>query len=158
MGELAALMISGKREMTKMRLFKCRQSNVEFKLKFIQSRIKELKDDIKELKDDDDSYVDTEKEVKALKLELKNAKKTRDKLFDNWKEVTETEKTRRATLDLSIDDDCAVAASSDTPSSTMRISPPLKRKLDTTDFRKENNVPNVIGVTEPESTESENRA
>ena len=114
-----------------------------------------MKDDIKELKDDDNSDVDTEKEVKELKLEIKNSKKTRDELFANWKEVTETEETRRATLDLSIDDDCAVTVSSVSASSAMRISPPLKRKLNTTDFRKENNVPNEIGITEPESMESE---
>ena len=128
MGKLTTLMISGKREMTKMRLFKCRQSSVEFKLKFVQSRIKELKDDIKELKDDDDSDVDTAKEVKELKLEIKNTKKTRDELYANWKEVTETEEARRATLDVPANDNCAVTVSSISGSSTIRILPPVQRK------------------------------
>ena len=155
MSKLTTLMISGKQEMTKMRLFKCRQSSVEFKLKFVQSRIKELKDDIKELKDDDDSDVDTAKEVKKLKLEIKNTKKTRDELYANWKEVTETEEERRATLDVPINDNCAVTVSSISGSSIRRISPLVKRKLSTTDFIEEKNVPNEIGLTPTEATESE---
>ena len=114
-----------------------------------------MKDDIKELKDDNDSDVDTAKEVKELKLEIKNTKKTRDELYANWKEVTETEEERRATLDVPINDDCAVTVSSISGSSTRRISPPVKRKLNTTDFIEEKNVPNEIGLTPSQATESE---
>ena len=140
MGKLTSLMISGREEMSKMRLFKCRQTNVEFKLKFIQSRIKEIKDDIKELKDDDDCDVDTETEIKDLKAELKKSKKTRDELFNDWEKITETEEMRRAALNMSIDVDRTVTVSNASTTSPITTSPPIKRKLDATDFANEDVV------------------
>merc|ERR1740124_11032 len=126
--------------MSKMRLFKCRQTNVEFKLKFIQSRIKEIKDDIKELKDDDDCDVDTETEIKDLKAELKKSKKTRDELFNDWEKITETEEMRRAALNMSIDVDRTVTVSNASTTSPITTSHPIKRKLDATDFANEDVV------------------
>ena len=70
------------------------------------------------MKEDNDSAVDTEKEIRDIKIELKNSKKTRDTSFNDWKEITETEESRRATLNMTVDVDYAVTASNASPTSS----------------------------------------
>ena len=113
MDRLISLMVNGRKELSKTRVYKCRISNIEFQLKFTTSRIKEIKEEIKELKDEADSDNDNDEELKDLKEELRKCKQTKKELYIKWKKVSETEESRRTDADEAFEKNCLDEGSGD---------------------------------------------
>ena len=82
---LTNIMVKGRKEMSKLRLFKIRVNKIEFELKFTASRIKEILEEIKELREDCDGDADVLLEIIDLKEELKKTRKAKKDTFQNWK-------------------------------------------------------------------------
>lgn len=100
---LTDIIIKGRKEMQKQRLFKCRIDKIEFEMRYYGTRIKEIRDEIKELAEDDDSNDENVESVKELKKELKLARAGRKDAFQNWKVATEAEEARSTLLDMEDD-------------------------------------------------------
>ena len=98
------IVVKGRQEVHKQKLFKLSLNSIEFKLRYAGEQIVEIKEEIKELKEfledgDDDENKDTEIEVNKLQIELKNTRQRKKDLFDNWKSTTSSEESRRTLLD-----------------------------------------------------------
>ena len=98
--KLTEMMMKGRKEMQKQRLFKCRIEKIEFEMRYYGTRIKEIRDEMKELMEDADSDSENVKSMKELKHELKLARAAKKDAFQNWKVVTEAEEARRSLLDI----------------------------------------------------------
>ena len=103
--KLTEMMMKGRKEMQKQRLFKCRIENIEFEIRYYGTRIKEIRDEMKELMEDAGSDSENVESMKELKHELKIARAGKKDAFQNWKVVTEAEEARRSLLDIADESD-----------------------------------------------------
>ena len=71
-------------------MYKCRINSIEFELKFAAARVKEIKEELEEIRVDRDE----DDVLETLKTELKNTRTSKKKLFQKWKEITDTELER----------------------------------------------------------------
>ena len=102
MDALSDIMIKGRKEMSKQRLFKCRIDKIEFEMRYHTSRIKEISEELKELREDGNNDQDT---VDELKKEIKKARLAKKDAFQNWQVVTDAEEGRRTLLDIQDNDE-----------------------------------------------------
>ena len=98
--KLTEMMMKGRKEMQKQRLFKCRIEKIEFEMRYYGTRIKEIRDEMKELMEDADSDSENVESMKELKHELKLARASKKDALQNWIVVTEAEEARRSLLDI----------------------------------------------------------
>ena len=75
--------------MQRQKSFRVKIEKLEFQIQFQLDLMKEIREDIKLVEDGDDS------EKGRLKISLQNCKKERDKVYNEWKTVTEREEERR---------------------------------------------------------------
>ena len=101
--EITEIMMKGRKEMAKQRLYKCRIDKIEFEMRNYSSRINEIVDELKELREDGDSDDETKDEVKQLKSELKSVRRSRKDVFQNLTVVTQAEEAMRTMV--TIEDD-----------------------------------------------------
>ena len=129
-------------------MYKCRRSNIEFELRYAESRIKEIKEELKELKDNSDSGSDSDDDVetktKELKGELKKTRVPKKESFRNWNIVCDADEERRTQLDIQMNialrkesisgdsfltgNNVSVSMEGVTDSSTIELTTPRKRK------------------------------
>ena len=121
---LKDIMVKGREEMSKQRLYKCRINKIEFQLRFAAARIKEIKEELQEIKDDSDSDDDKKSKIHDLKQELKMTRESKKDSYQNWKVVTEAEEARRVLLNTEVD------IPKDADSISTATSASSKRKLD----------------------------
>ena len=104
------IMVKGRQELNKQKLFKLSINKIEFELRYAGERIGEIKEEIKELKEmmedgsDDDDIDNTKDELKTLRIKLKKTRERKKQLFDEWKNTTSSETCRRTLLDNQQDD------------------------------------------------------
>ena len=98
--EITEIMMKGRKEMGKQRLYKCCIDKIEFEMRYYSSRIKEIVDGLKELREDDKK----EEEIKQLKSELKSVRKSKKNAFQNWKVVTQAEEAWRTMITMEYDE------------------------------------------------------
>ena len=67
MGEIKSIIISGRQELEKQKLFKYRTNKIEFDMKYYADRVKEINEEISELKEDAEDGKDTGEEISTLK-------------------------------------------------------------------------------------------
>ena len=83
--KLTDIMVNGREEMKKLRLYKICVNKLEFELRFVTARIKEIREEIKELKDERDSDDDEMiSEVNKLKNELKETRQKKKDIYQHW--------------------------------------------------------------------------
>ena len=104
LGELGNILMKGRKEMAKQRLFKCRINKIEFQLKYQTSRIKEIQDEIREVREDGDGDIDVNV-LSELKRELKESWKAKKEAYEKWSVITDAEEGRRTLMDMNDDND-----------------------------------------------------
>ena len=105
LGELGNILIKGRKEMAKQKLFKCRIDKIEFQLKYYTSRIKEIQDEVNELR----MYGDSDDEAMSeLRKELKEARKDKKEAFEKWSVITDAEEGQRTVIDMNDDNEDGV--------------------------------------------------
>ena len=141
LNKLADIMMKGRVEMRKQRLYKCRIDRIEFQMRYYTTRIKEITDELRELRQEAKDGDDNIEYQAELKEELRNLRKSKKDAFSNWSIVSGTEESRRALLEMD-DEDNAPAVTEDTVSTISKsVEPP---------------VPTTIGVTIGENNKTDN--
>ena len=122
------IMVKGRQEMQKQKLFKLSVNRIEFELRYAGERIGEIKEEIKELKElledgDNDENVDTELEITELQKELRKTRQRKKKLFLSWKITTTSEESRRTLLNNEADgnDNTSMSVSTSNESTSMSV-------------------------------------
>ena len=141
LNKLADLMVKGRVEMRKQRLYQCRIDRIEFQMRYYSTRIKEINDELRELRQEAKNGDDNIEYQAELKEELKKVRKSKKEAFSNWSIVSETEEGRRALLEME-DEDNAPAVTADTVST-------ISKSV-------ESPVPQNIGVTIGENNKTNN--
>ena len=100
--KLSNLMINGRKERQKQRLFKTRISNIEFQLNFNKNRIDEIREELAELKADND--VGDMGTIVELKEELQLVRTEKKGLYRQWKVISQAEESRQNIIDIASDD------------------------------------------------------
>ena len=80
LGELGSILMKGRKEMAKQRLFKCHIDKIAFQMKYQTSRIKEIQYEIKHLRGDGN---DNDVALSELKIELKKSRNKKRKFMRN---------------------------------------------------------------------------
>ena len=101
---LSNIMIKGRKEMQKQKLFRCRISKVEFRMKFAASRVNEIREEISEMKEESDCE-EKDTRIKSLKIELKKTRNDKQSFYNTWNQITEAEVSRRTLIDIESDED-----------------------------------------------------
>ena len=147
---LASIMVKGRKEIQKQRLFKCRINKIEFELRFAASRINEIREELKELKEDAESDDDIDSETEELKKELKTTRQSKKDSYQNWQVVTEAEEARRTMLDIEGDEEDetqALESSACAQSSSIATSPTVGSTLTTLDSLPSRNKCSNVAAT-----------
>ena len=98
MNEIKTIIIDGRKESEKQKLFKCRTNKIEFDMRYCTERVKEIREEISELKEDAEDGEDTSQEIKDLKKELKSLRSKKKDLYERWIEINDEEDRRRSTI------------------------------------------------------------
>ena len=79
MSNMKNIMVNGRKELQKQRLYKCKRNSIEFEIKFTTDRISDIRDELTECREDGKDVDDAE--IKRLKSELNILRKLKGKLF-----------------------------------------------------------------------------
>uniref|UniRef100_A0A7S2RP34 Uncharacterized protein n=1 Tax=Eucampia antarctica TaxID=49252 RepID=A0A7S2RP34_9STRA len=91
------LILKGREEIQKQKLFKCKNDNLQFEMKYAANRVNEIWEEIVELKED--GY-ESGPELNELKNELKATRLKRKTLYEKWVEVKGEEEKRRTAINI----------------------------------------------------------
>ena len=124
------IMVKGRQELNKQKLFKLSLNKIEFELRYAGERIGEIKEEIKELKemmedgveDDDES---TQSNLKNLRTELKKTRERKKELFHCWKNTTSSEEERRILFDAQDDKDITLTSVTQSTTNTRAALSPI---------------------------------
>ena len=149
MNEIKSIIIEGRKESEKQKLFKCRTNKIEFDMRYCTDRVKEIREEIEELKEDAEDGEDNTEEIKDLKKELKTLRLKKKDFYERWNEINDEEDHRRSIIHTSTEND-----SNTTMSAISTISSPespLARDIEFTDRNKssgENSTTNASKVAD----------
>jgi len=105
--DLTGILVSGRIERQKQRLFRTKIKKIEFELQYSTTRIGEICEELKEFKDDgnEDDHIS---EIDVLKEELKEARDQKKVLFRSWKVISDAEESRLDAIDIENTEDVSI--------------------------------------------------
>ena len=86
---IQSIIINGRKEAQKQKLYKLRIDKIEHDMMYAASRIKEVREEISELKEDEIDGDNTQTEIFDLKTELKNTRTKRKRMHIQWADGTD---------------------------------------------------------------------